>query len=603
MRGRHVLILWAFFGLAAAGIELAATGLQAFVLDQFVRVDAQVIWMTPLSYLAFLSPGALGLWTLTRLLPERAHVPAVVFSMAVVSAFSVLFLAYPRLHLLAIAVLSLGVSAEMSRRAHEDFSRFRYTAMRTAGALLVLYVLGLGVVNVVRPLREWRSVSSLPEPRPGMPNVLLLVLDTVRASSLSLYGHARETTPVLDSVASSAAVFDSAYSTAPWTLTSHATLFTGRYPLELSVSWTEALDRTHPTLAEALTAEGFETAGFVANLLYTGAETGLARGFQHYEDYVVSAAEIGISSSLGRILLHNPRLRSVFGRHDIPGRRTVEDMTGSFVEWLDSRDERRPFFAFLNLYDAHEPYLPAEPFASRFTTGIPRANHLIRVANRRSADRTGKDGMSTAEILEEERAYEASIAWIDATLGTLLDDLERRAILDNTIVIVTSDHGELFGEHGIFNHGGELYTPVLHVPLVLFGPGVPQGVRVGHEVSLTDLAATVLDLVDADAGPKLPGHSLAGAWSRALEGPARTDVFAEVEPARNQPPGLPSEKGPMETVIRHPWHYIRNGDGSEELYHLFEDPAESDNRAGDASLQDVLAELRARVEGITEEGR
>src|SRR5690606_15239278 len=133
----------------------------------------------------------------------------------------------------------------------------------------------------------------------------------------------------------------------------------------------------------------------------------------------------------------------------------------------DSRDEGRPFFAFLNLYDAHEPYLPSEPFASRFTTGTPRAHHHVRVANRRSADRTGKDGMSPAEIVEEERAYEASIAWIDAALGSLFDDLDRREILANPIVIVTSDHGELFGEHGIFNHGGELYTPVLHVPLVL----------------------------------------------------------------------------------------------------------------------------------------
>jgi len=128
--------------------------------------------------------------------------------------------------------------------------------------------------------------------RPGMPNVLLIVLDTVRAKSLGLYGYGRPTTPRLERLARYGTVFKSAFSTAPWTLASHATMFTGRYPHELSTGFLSPLDTTYLTLAELFTSEGYQTAGFAANTFYASQEFGLSRGFTHYEDYRVSGRQV-----------------------------------------------------------------------------------------------------------------------------------------------------------------------------------------------------------------------------------------------------------------------------------------------------------------------
>ena len=139
--------------------------------------------------------------------------------------------------------------------------------------------------------------------------------------------------------------------TAPWTLPSHAGMFTGRWPHELSADWFHALDSTHPTLAETLRARGYNTAGFVANTLYCGSETGLSRGFNHYEDYSISPGELLLSSSLGRTIANNSRLRQLTGYHNIVNAKDAATVNADFLDWV-SRNQR-PFFAFLNYFDAH----------------------------------------------------------------------------------------------------------------------------------------------------------------------------------------------------------------------------------------------------------
>jgi arylsulfatase A-like enzyme len=621
----RVFVLWAFFGLAAATFELAVLAIRWLRASSFVLVDAQVVWMTPLSYLILTAPLAALAWLGSRLLPGLVGPRVVVFALALAGSFSVLFLAYPSLHSVAILLLAVGVAVQTSGVVARRPDGFAARAGLVAAVIAVAAAVGGIGVSLVDRLAERRAVAGLPAHVSGAPNILLLILDTVRASSLGLYGHERPTTPTLDRLAAEAVVFDQAFSTAPWTLTSHASLFTGRYPFELSASWTTALDETHPTLAEGLAARGYLTAGFVANLLYTGSETGLARGFQRYEDHRVSAAEIAISSSFGRIFISNPRIRRLLDYHDIPGRRTADEITGRFLSWVGVGHER-PFFAFLNYYDAHEPYLPIEPFASRFSGGTPRQNHLIRQANVRSADRIAKDAMTEAERREEERAYEAGIAWIDAEVDRILEELEARGLLENTVVVVSSDHGEQFGEHGLFAHGGELYTQVLHVPLLISGPGVARGVRVGEAVSLVDLPATLLELArgsgpsaaDAGLAPGPPGdratgdatgggtwvggRSLIPLWGDPAASGSQSSVVATVEPARNQPAGLPSERGPMSSLVRYPWHYIRNGDGVEELYDLSTDPEETNDVALDPAHREVMIELRRALADASGDG-
>ena len=218
------------------------------------------------------------------------------------------------------------------------------------------------------------------------PNVLLIVLDTVRASSLSLYGYARDTTPQLTRWARRGVRFDWAVAPACWTFPSHCCFFTGRWPYELNSHWQLVLNTPHPTLAEFLAARGYLTAGFVANTSYCSYETGLDRGFAHYEDYPLSPRTILGSTAVGRWITQNVlSYRDFYGRKWIQYQsRDAGGINRAFLDWL-SRQRRgeRPFFAFLNYLDAHEPFLVPGEHTPRFglrpgvATGLRDAPGLL----------------------------------------------------------------------------------------------------------------------------------------------------------------------------------------------------------------------------------
>jgi arylsulfatase A-like enzyme len=235
--------------------------------------------------------------------------------------------------------------------------------------LLGLALLPAGWIAGVEGVKQWRETGR-PLPPAGAPNVLLIVLDTVRADHLSVYGYPRGTTPTLERLAARGIRFDEARAPAPWTLASHASFFTGRWPHELGVQWLTPWQGNFPTLAEYLGARGYATAGFVANAGYCSYETGLARGFTHYEDYVlarlgslrtaglVDAAvktfgELTLPLDQGR--LHSPR--DVVGDWFFSGeRKRAEQINRDFLDWFARRREPgRPVFVFLNYLDTHTP--------------------------------------------------------------------------------------------------------------------------------------------------------------------------------------------------------------------------------------------------------
>lgn len=202
---------------------------------------------------------------------------------------------------------------------------------------------------------------------------------------------------------------------------------------------------------------------------------------------------------------------------------------------------------------------------------------------------------SAAEIDSERAAYDGSIAWLDSELGKLFEALGARGRLDNTIVVVTSDHGEQFGEHGLMDHGNSLYRPLLEVPLVIVWPGrVPAGVRVDTPVSLRDLPATITDLVFGQ--PTLPGRSLAGLWDDSSMIPS--PLLSELQEGIRSPEWLPVARGDLESLVVDDHHYIRNGDGREELYDLSADPEERRDLVGSEAAGPRLAILRARLEAL-----
>jgi arylsulfatase A-like enzyme len=431
-----------------------------------------------------------------------------------------------------------------------------------------------------------RPIAQVIQGRSGMPNVLLLILDTVRASSLSAYGYTRPTTTELERLAGHGVLFETAVSTSPWTLPSHASMFTGRYPHELQATWNTALEATYPTLAEQLSRVGYRTGGFVANLSYGAREFGLARGFEHYEDYPRTLAYSLSYSNLVRFAIAT--VNRLTDRYYSPSRKLSRQVSSGFLQWL-TRHPDRPYFAFLNYYCAHDPYAPPAPFHRQFAAQEPPTRRV----------NTGRHTAEEVRGLQD--AYDGAVAYVDSEIGRLYDELKRRGQLDNTLIIITSDHGEEFGEHGQLGHGNSLYLPSLHVPLLVLFPGrVPQGVRVPQAVTLRDLPATIVDLLGLADTLSFPGHSLRPTWDatgNAASG-VSSPLISQVEFARNLPSWYPISRGDMKSIVVDPYHYIRNGDGTEELYDIRKDPWQRQPLTGSDQIGPVLDSLRQQLDRI-----
>jgi arylsulfatase A-like enzyme len=193
------------------------------------------------------------------------------------------------------------------------------------------------------------------------------------------------------------------------------------------------------------------------------------------------------------------------------------------------------------------------------------------------------------------QAYQGGVAADDAAVGQMIDELSRRGLLDNTIVVIVSDHGEEFAEHGLLSHGSSLYLPSLHVPLLIRWPGnVPREVTIAQPVSLLDVAATVLDLSGMHDSTGVSGISLAPLW--------RGDSLRNVSPAlselywvRNQPKSFPIASGNLHSLVRGHYHLIVNAAGREELYDLSRDPSEQHNLAGSPPDSVTLASMREEL--------
>lgn len=580
------LALW--FGLGTGVAEVILLGIRKFVLHRFLFLSVDAVWMAPLAdAILFLIVG-LGLIVLRLLLPRRIPLPPVLFFTAM-GTFTLLLM-YGPLSKVAALIIGLGLGVQAVRMTTRHEAGFLRMVRRTT-LMLAALVLVLGVGVRIMLAQRWRNYKQpLTAEAKGAPNVLLIVLDTVRAWSLGIYGYSRPTTPELNRWMSDGVRFQTALSTAPWTLPSHATMFTGRFPHDLSAGWLSPLDSEHPTLAELMSARGYATAGLVANTTYCSYESGLARGFSHYEDYPVTLPQVMFSSSLGKYLAG-----SRFTRRKLL-RISAADINRRALSWLDGRDRDRPFFMFLNYLDAHNPYQPPAPFDTLFSdSGAARYIELIR-----------DDTPARLWTPEARRAavdkYDESLAYLDAELGALFAELKQRGLWDNTVVIVTSDHGEEFGEHNVFFHGNSLFRPALDVPLLVRYPGtVPAGRVVTTPVSLKDLAATVLDL-SAAPGDRLPGRSLARFWSADSadsSAPASGDtLLMELGYSPLLPKATPIARGAMKSVVLDGYRMIKNGDGVLELYDFVRDTLEQHDLSKDSTHQGVLERTRRALETI-----
>lgn len=364
-------------------------------------------------------------------------------------------------------------------------------------------------------------------------NLLLVTVDTLRADHLGAYGAAEKVTPNLDSLAERGVRFTHCYAPVPLTLPSHTVMFTGRPPFDTGVriNGIHFVDEKETTLAERFRHAGYTT-GAVISAYVMVSKFGLAQGFDHYDD---------------RLTMDN-----VYRFYaEIPADEAVD----RFRSWLDGLPAQQPFFGWLHLFDPHQPYAPPQPWADRFP----------------------------------DDPYRGEVAFVDEQVGRLMEHLERSGRASETLVVVTSDHGEGFGEHGEHGHGLLAYDETLRVPLIFHAPGRLRERTVEARVSLYDLTPTLAELFDLERDPSSAGRSLAPTLL-AGETPPPAEIYFETL-AGSESKGWAPLTGLMAGDLK----YIRVPDA--ELYDLATDPGESQNlwRRSRQSAREMEQRLRRYV--------
>ncbi len=396
---------------------------------------------------------------------------------------------------------------------------------------------------------------------PARPNIVLYLIDTLRADRLGCYGYPRPVSPRIDAFAESAVLFEQVAAQSSWTRSSMASVFTGRWPPAHGIhSRDDRLAGDLPILPELLRGAGYHTAAFITNP-NLGPVFGFDRG---YDDYTLMSKAVGSDS-------------------------VFEEVNS----WLDARSDPAPFFLWVHTVDPHAPYFAPEPFAGRLAPGVSAE------AGRRSLDvlndlQAGRRELDAGTLDDLQALYDATIAHNDHYFGTFLDELNTRGLLDDALVILLSDHGDEFHEHGNWQHGRALHTESIDVPLIVKLPAAGEehrGQRVAQRVRQVDLLPTILDLLGLPSDPGVEGQSLlpliAGSTTETppafsylhLDGPARVSVTADG------------------------WKLIQRFEHERltrpRLYHVAEDPGETRELAADLPVRTgyLASMIRGKLAG------
>lgn len=410
----------------------------------------------------------------------------------------------------------------------------------------------------------WAGVSvalAARTPSPARPDVLLILVDALRPDHLGAYGYARDTSPAIDSLAADGIVFQQAVSQSTFTKSSVASLLTARFPYQHGVYWgsrtedpefpgavtSDLLPAEEHTLAEALHDAGYLTSAWVQNSHIRGF-MGFAQGFIEY--------------------------------HDQQG--GIERINRRFLRALRGKAGRFPAFTYLHYIDLHDPYLPEPPYDTLFgggpisegtSEGVYAGVDLAEWGAFLQAVRDGGKRLSAAEVAQLEAYYDGQIRYVDDRIGALLAELRRRGRYENTLIVLVSDHGDAFMEHGFISHSTTPYEELVRVPLIVKLPGSAHaGAEVPDPVRLIDVMPTVLDLLGVPAPPGIAGCSLRPLWEGGERPTSRPEACAEavIEIA---------EDGayPVVAIRAGGFKYIHHEEGGDELYDLARDPGETDN--------------------------
>jgi arylsulfatase A-like enzyme len=421
------------------------------------------------------------------------------------------------------------------------------------------------------------------------PNIILLVMDSARTANMSCYGYHRTTTPKIDALAKEGTLFERAISVGSWTLPVHASLFTGLYPLNhgLTVS-KDALPDNFPTLAHQLKVLGYQTASF-SNNAYVSEVTGLTQGFEVVEELWRASNPRGTKrtkmSRLIKQLEHFGRptkplirllrafqvMRSAMKRQRNKRDKGAQLTNEKIRTWLtEARDPDTPFFIFVNYMESHEPYYPPHPYNRRFMPNRFTSRRIERVGNNKEAILSGSEKRRRDDLEILAALYDGELNYLDDQIGQLVHFIESLGILNETVLVITSDHGDSLGEHNHLGHRMTLYEPLVHVPLIVRYPARFQpGTRVAQQVSLIDLYPTFL----AVAGANLSHVPLNGFHSLTMPPGSGERPFLIAE--NTAPKSL---NGVVSRMLRaERYKYIWKSNQRHELYDLVKDPNELNN--------------------------
>lgn len=414
----------------------------------------------------------------------------------------------------------------------------------------------------------WLSGCSKSRPA-KMPNILFISIDTLRKDRCSAYGYHRNTTPNLRKLADNGSIFESAYSPTSTTAPSHATMFTSLYPITHQFKKNGAkLSKEYTTLAEALNASGYRTAAVMGSFVLNS-KFGFAQGFEFFDDKFKYSTATCRREKWGGIKVDE----------GFDQRANVTTLKATdFLQRYKEKD--KPFFLFVHYFDPHSPYVPPEPFYSRFAPQKKRPS----------------------QIEQYSAQYDGEVAFTDHEIGKLMKALEWMGHIDNTLIVITSDHGEGLGQHDNLGHTINLYEEAVRVPLIFYWPNhITRNRIINAPVELVDLMPTILDLIGiTDDEFSFQGQSL----SNALCNGSKLDLDRPVYLQRPYFKGIYLPilynkkiwlKGEKFAIKVKNWKYIEaKEENTKELFDLNADPQELNNIY--SSFPEKVTELETRLE-------
>lgn len=571
-----------------------------------LHVSGPIVWISILVDVVLFCLLALVVAVAGKLWSRIAVVPSLVFVFSAAAMYDWLSVT-GRLYRIPILLLSAGVGAVLGRWVRRNEKSFIFFCECSAPWIAAMAVLVFAGIEGGERWMERATLAKLPAAQGSSPNVIVLVVDTLRADHLSSYGYARPTSPRIDRLASQGVLFEDAISPSSWSFPSHVSLVTGLYQFQHGMGAVPQMPvfdgpptfSGNRTIGEEFESRGYRTAAFSANRTYFSHSLGFGRGFTHFEDYFQDAADGLVRTLYGREFSRIYLSRSDKSKpkrvlrwlgwnsildQDEEGsgsyggaegvRKRASAVNGELFRWIDNGAwQKRPFFAFLNYFDVHEKY------------GGPRT--FVKPAWDQESD------------IDK---YDDGVRYVDDMFGQLMSGLQQRGLAQNTLIVVTSDHGESLGQHGLKEHGLALYWELVHVPLIFWYPGhIPAGVRITTPVTNADIGATVLRVLGGTS--KFPGQALSTLWSDPDAGqswPAPlTEVTENPYPGkidraaiRNVPTAI---TGAMKSVVTPQWQLIVHSKAGDQLYDHNADPAELKNLANSASGEAVVRSLYAAI--------